>query len=310
MALAFLAFLQEHGSTAEHVVEGAEKVAEHGEHAAEHGEHVPWLVEQVNHLFGSAVFSLQQNIMPPIYNLFHAHWPGEGKTFEQYMADGQLPIPTHIVMFLLVVIIAVVVLTILRGKLSTNSPTGKQQTFEVGVEAIRNLLTELIGPAGLKHFPVIATFAILILLSNLIGFIPGLISPTANLNVTLALAITSFLYYNIIGIKENGIVGYLKHFMGPVMLLAPLMFLIEIVSHLARILSLSLRLFGNIFGEEQVGGVINGLVPWVVPMLLMPLSLLAAVLQTFIFIVLSMLYISEMSHHEHEHGHGEAAAAH
>ncbi len=314
-----LAFLQEHGAAVtEHVTEGAAKAGEHAV-VAEHGggHHTPWLVEQVNHVFGSAAFSLESAIMPALYNtpglkqLFGGgHWPGEGMTAEQYMAAGNLPIPTHVVMFLLVVFFAVVVLTILRGKLSTDSPSTKQQTFEVGVEALRDMLTDLVGSKGIKHFPVIATFALLILLSNLLGFIPGLISPTANINVTLALAITSFLYYNIIGIKENGIGGWLKHFMGPVMWLAPLMFLIELVSHSARILSLSLRLFGNIFGEEQVSGVLNGLVPWIIPMFLMPLSLLAAFLQTFIFITLSMLYIGEMTHHEHEHGHGEHAAAH
>ena len=304
MLLAFFAFLQEHApKAAEHAAEGAKKADEHGG-----GHHTPWIVEQVNHWFGAAVFHLQASIMPPIYSLFGKHWPGEGMTAEQYMAAGQLPIPTQVVMFLLLVFFVVVVLTILRGKLSADSPTTKQQTLEVGVEAVRDLLKDLIGPRGLQHFPVIATFALLILLSNLMGFIPGLISPTANLNVTLALAVTSFLYYNYIGIKENGIVGYLKHFMGPVMFLAPLMFLIELVSHFARILSLSLRLFGNIYGEEQVGGVIGGLVPWGAPIFLMPLALLASVLQTFIFIVLSMLYIAEMTHHEDEHG--QAAHAH
>jgi F-type H+-transporting ATPase subunit a len=301
MLLAFFAFLQEH----------APKAAEHAtkdEHGG--GHHTPWIVEQVNHILGPAMFSIQEKIMPPIYSLFGKHWPGEGMTAEQYMAAGQLPIPTQAVMFSIVILFTVVILTILRGKLSSDAPTTKQQTFEVGVEALRDMLKDLIGPKGMQHFPVIATFALLILVSNLMGFIPGLISATANLNVTLALAITSFLYYNYIGIKENGIVGYLKHFMGPVALLAPLMFLIELVSHFARILSLSLRLFGNIYGEEQVSGVISGLVPWGVPILLMPLALLASFLQTFIFVVLSMLYIAEMTHHEDDHGHGEAAHAH
>jgi F-type H+-transporting ATPase subunit a len=307
MFLAFFAFLQEHAA------EAAKKAGEHGAAAAEHGggHHAPPpIVEPINHLLGPAVFAIQQNIMPPIYGLFGKHWPGEGMTAEQYMAAGQLPIPTQAVMFSIVIFFTVVILTFLRGKLSSDSPTTKQQTFEVGVEALRDMLKDLIGPKGLQHFPVIATFALLILVSNLMGFIPGLISATANLNITLALAITSFLYYNYIGIKENGIVGYLKHFMGPVALLAPLMFLIELVSHFARILSLSLRLFGNIYGEEQVSGVISGLAPWGVPILLMPLALLASFLQTFIFIVLSMLYIAEMTHHEDDHGHGEAAHAH
>lgn len=304
MLLALFAFVQEHApKAAEHAAAGAKD--DHGG-----GHHTPWIVEQVNHLLGPAMFSIQEKIMPPIYSLFGKHWPGEGMTAEQYMAAGQLPIPTQAVMFSIVILFTVVILTILRGKLSTDSPTTKQQTFEVGVEALRDMLKDLIGPKGMQHFPVIATFALLILVSNLMGFIPGLISATANLNVTLALAIISFLYYNYIGIKENGIVGYLKHFMGPVALLAPLMFLIELVSHFARILSLSLRLFGNIYGEEQVSGVISGLVPWGVPILLMPLALLASFLQTFIFVVLSMLYIAEMTHHEDDHGHGEAAHAH
>jgi len=217
-------------------------------------------------------------------------------------------------MFLFVVLISVVVLTILRGKLSVESPNTRQQTFEVGVEAIRGLLSDLIGPGGMKHFPIVATFGLLILLSNLTGMLPDMVAPTANFNVTLALAITSFLYYNYVGIRENGLFGHIKHFGGPVPSLGIMLFLfpIEIISNLARILSLSMRLFGNIYGEEQVSGVISSLMQWIVPALLMPLALLTSVLQTFIFIVLSMIYLGEVSRHSEDHGaHGhEAAAAH
>lgn len=300
-----LTFLQEHGQQA------VEHAAEAGEHAGTHAEHVPALVEWLNHLIGPAVFSLQAKIMPQIYHIFNLKWPGEGMTAEQYMAAGNLPIPTHVVMFLIVVVIAVVILTILRGKLSVESPTTRQQTFEVGVEAIRSLLRDLVGPHGLKYFPVVATFATLILLSNLMGLFPDMVSPTSNLNITLALGLTSFLYYNYIGIRENGLIGHLKHFAGPVAMIAPAMFFIELISHSARILSLSLRLFGNIFGDEKVGETISGLVPWLVPVLLMPLALFTAILQTFIFIVLSMIYLGEVSHHEDEHhGHGAVAEAH
>jgi F-type H+-transporting ATPase subunit a len=311
-----LTFLQHGQQAVEHAAGAAQHGAEAGGHAAGQGEHVPVIVEWLNHTIGPAIFSLQAQIMPPIYNLLGQHWPGEKySTAEAYMAAGHLPIPTHVVMFLIVVIIAVVILTILRGKLSTESPTTRQQTFEVGVEAIRNLLHDLVGPHGLKYFPVVATFATLIFISNLLGLLPDMISPTANLNTTLALGLTSFLYYNYIGIRENGLFGHLKHFAGPVLFIAPLMFPIEIISNLARILSLSLRLFGNIFGEEQVTGQISGLVPWLVPIALLPLSLLAATLQTFIFIVLSMIYLGEVSHHDHgghsEHGgHGAVAEAH
>ncbi|MBS1791153.1 MAG: F0F1 ATP synthase subunit A [Acidobacteria bacterium] len=302
-----LNIFQEHGEKAAEGAAAAQPGVEAAGHAAGHGggHHVPWLVEQVNHLLGPTVFEIQKTIMPPIYStlkIFGPHWPGEGKTYEQYIASGELPIPTQIVMFAIVVFVAVVVLWILRGKLSTEAPTSRQQTFEVAVEAVRGFLADLVGPGAMKHFPVVMTFAILILLSNLLGMIPDMISPTANFNVTLALAITSFLYYNYIGIRNNGVLGHLKHFLGPVPWLAFLMFPIEIVSNLARILSLSIRLFGNIYGEEQVSGAISGMVQWGLPILLMPLGLLTFILQTFIFILLSMVYLGEVSHHDgHEH---------
>lgn len=310
-----LNILQEHGAAA---AEQSATAAQHGAEAASHGggHHVPWLVEQVNHLIGPAVFELQKAIMPPIYSalkIFGPHWPGEGKTFDQYVAEGNLPIPTQIVMFALVVIVAVVVLRILRGTLSTESPTSRQQTFEVAVEAIRSFLADLVGPGGMKHFPVVMTFAILILLSNLLGMLPDMVSPTASFNVTLALALTSFLYYNYVGIRENGLWGHIKHFAGPIWWLIPLMFPIEIISNVARILSLSIRLFGNIYGEEQVSGAVSGMVQWGLPILLMPLGLLTFFLQTFIFVLLSMVYLGEVSHHADDHhaeGHGHAATAH
>jgi F-type H+-transporting ATPase subunit a len=144
--------------------------------------------------------------------------------------------------------------------------------------------------------------------------LPDMVAPTASYNVTLALALTSFLYYNYVGIRENGLFGHLRHFAGPVLWLAPLMFPIEVISNVARILSLSMRLFGNIYGEEQVSGAIAEMVSLGVPVLLMPLGVLTAFLQTFIFIVLSMVYLGEVSHHSEDHGaddhgnHGEAVA--
>jgi F-type H+-transporting ATPase subunit a len=204
-------------------------------------------------------------------------------------------------------------LTFLRRKLSVESPTTRQQSFEVGVETIRGFLNDMIGPGGMKHFPVVATFAVLILLSNLTGMLPDMVAPTANFNVTLALGITSFLYYNYVSIRENGLIGYIKHFGGPVpsILIMIILFPIEIISNLARILSLSMRLFGNIYGEEQVSGVISSMMQWVAPVLLMPLALLTSFVQTFVFILLSMIYLGEVSSHSEDHGErGHAAAAH
>jgi F-type H+-transporting ATPase subunit a len=142
--------------------------------------------------------------------------------------------------------------------------------------------------------------------------LPDMVAPTANFNMTLALALTSFIYYNYVGIRENGLFGHLKHFAGPVpsIFIMVIMFPIEIISNLARILSLSMRLFGNIYGEEQVSGAISAMVQWVVPVLLMPLGLLTSVLQTFIFIVLSMIYLGEVSHHSSEHHAGEHRGGH
>src|SRR5215813_6373416 len=293
---------------------------EHGPQAAEHGagaghaKHVPIIVEKLNEWIGEPVFEIQKVIMPPIYKalkIFGPEWPGENKSFQEYLDAGYLPIPTHVVMFLFVVLVAVVVLTILRGKLSVESPNKRQQTFEVGVEMIRGLLNDLVGPDGLKHFPVVATFGLLILLSNLTGMLPDMIAPTANFNVTLALAVTSFLYYNYVGIRENGLLGHLKHFGGPVPSIFIMLFLfpIEIISNLARIMSLSVRLFGNIFGEEQLSGAIASMAQWLLPVLLMPLGLLTSVIQTFIFVLLSVVYLAEVSHHSEEH-HGGTAHDH
>ncbi len=297
-----LNLLQEHGQQAA------------GHAAAAHAEHVPFIVTKLNDWIGEPVFNIQKVIMPKIYHalkIFGPEWPGEGKTFQEYLDAGYLPIPTHVVMFLFVVLVSVVVLTILRGKLSVESPNKRQQTFEVGVETVRGLLNDLVGINGMKHFPVVATFGLLILLSNLTGLLPDMAAPTANFNVTLALAIASFLYYNYVGIRENGLLGHIKHFGGPVPSIAimVILFPIEIISNLARILSLSMRLFGNIYGEEQVSGVISSLMQWVVPVLLMPLALLTYVLQTFIFIVLSMVYLGEVSGHSEDHGDGGHATA-
>src|SRR5437763_13456594 len=142
---------------------------------------------------------------------------------------------------------------------------------------------------------------------------PIVVSRTCATSVTFALGISSFLYYNAIGIKENGLFGHLKHFAGPIWWIAPLIFPIELISNLIRPFSLGIRLFGNMFADEKVMDTIAHLVPgityWVVPALLMPLSLFVALIQTFVFILLSQLYLSEVSHPPHdshaEHGHAD-----
>jgi F-type H+-transporting ATPase subunit a len=208
-------------------------------------------------------------------------------------------------MFFIACILSVVLIWIFKGKLSESEPGGGQQTLEVSVLAVRNMIQDIIGPHGLKYFPIVMAFAVLILVSNLMGLFPLFMSPTAATSVTFALGLTSFLYYNYIGIAENGILNHLKHLAGPVWWIAPLIFPIELISNLIRPFSLGIRLFGNLFADEQVMQTVAYLAPPVTffaPIVLMPLSVFVALIQTFVFILLSQLYLSEVSHAPHEHG--------
>ena len=170
-------------------------------------------------------------------------------------------------------------------------PSGWQNLMESVVGGIENLIEETMGPKGKTYFPLIATFALFILVSNLIALVPGFYPPTANLNTNAALALTVFAMTHIIGLKEHGI-SYLKHFMGPILALAPLIFIIEIIGHLARPLSLSLRLFGNMYGHEIVLMIFFALVPLFLPIPMMMMGILVAFIQAFVFTLLAMIYIA------------------
>jgi F-type H+-transporting ATPase subunit a len=212
-------------------------------------------------------------------------------------------------MFVIACILSVVIIWILKGRLSTEEPGSGQQTLEVGVLIIRSMLADIVGPHGLKYFPMVMTFAVLILVSNLMGLFPLFMSPTAAVSVTFGLGVTSFVYYNYVGIKENGLFGHLKHWAGPVWWIAPLIFIIEGISNFIRPFSLGIRLFGNMFADEQVSATVAGLYPtithWVVPVFLMPLGVFVAFIQTFVFVLLSQLYLSEVSHPPHHEDHEE-----
>lgn len=288
-----------------------EAVAGHGEQAAEHVEkaaapHIPWIVEKVNELFGAPVHQFQMKYTKPVWDKLLGM--DASTVLGEY--SEKTAIPWYTVMFVIACLVSILVIWLLRRKLSEDEPSGGQQTLEVGVLAIRNLIVDVIGPHGVKYFPVVATFGVIILISNLLGFIPGMMSPTASTSVTFALGISSFLYYNYIGIKENGVIGHFKHFMGPVLAIAPLLFIIELISNLVRPMSLGIRLFGNLFADEKVTENIANLAApytyWVVPVLLMPLGLFVAFIQTFIFVFLSMVYISEVSHPPHDEHHEHA----
>jgi len=172
--------------------------------------------------------------------------------------------------------------------------------FEVIVESILGLMEGVLGKRAWDYFPLIGSAFIYIFACNLIGLIPGLSPPTDNINTNAAIAILVFLYYNYLGIKEQGFVPYLKHFMGPVIWLGPLMFVIEMISHIVRPVSLSVRLFGNMTGDHLVLGVFSQLVPIGVPVIFMAMGLFISFIQAFVFSLLSIVYIglaTETSHH-------------
>ena len=159
---------------------------------------------------------------------------------------------------------------------------------------------DILGDHAKKYMPLLATCFLFILFMNLLGLIPGFVPPTDQMNITVGLAVVIFLSTHYYGVREHG-VAYFKHFLGPVWWLAPIMLPIEIVSHLARPLSLSLRLFGNITGDHLVVGIFLGLVPFVVPSIFYGLGVFVSFMQAFIFTVLSMIYIAGAVAHEEEH---------
>jgi len=189
------------------------------------------------------------------------------------------------------VMLVLILLAVLATRARKIVPSGAQNLMEVVIGGIENLIEETMGHKGKAYFPLIATFALFILVSNLIALIPGFYPPTANLNTNAALALTVFAMTHIVGFKEHGI-GYLKHFMGPILALAPLIFIIEIIGHLARPLSLSLRLFGNMYGHEIVLMIFLLLVPFLLPIPMMLMGVLVAFIQTFVFTLLAMIYIA------------------
>ncbi|MGZ8428215.1 MAG: F0F1 ATP synthase subunit A [Candidatus Deferrimicrobiaceae bacterium] len=172
--------------------------------------------------------------------------------------------------------------------------------FELILSFLVTLAEDIIGHKAKRYVPLLATCFIFILFMNLLGLIPGFAPPTDKMNITVGLAVVVFLSTHYYGVKEHGI-AYFKHFLGPVWWMAPIMLPIELVSHLARPLSLSLRLFGNITGDHLVVAIFLGLVPFVVPSIFYGLGVFVSFMQAFIFTVLSMIYISGAVAHEEEH---------
>lgn len=206
-------------------------------------------------------------------------------------------LPTHVTYTWLVMAFLIVISFLATRRLSLN-PGPIQNIMEVVVDSIYNLLIDTMGQEGKRFFPLIATIGVFIICSNLLGLVPGFEAPTANLNTNLCMALVVFVLTHIIGVKVHGI-KYLKQFVGPNPWLAPLMVPIELVGHIARPVSLTFRLFGNIEGGHIVLAVIMLLVPFLVPLPIFALKLLICFIQTLVFMLLSMMYIAGAMEEHH-----------
>ena len=207
-------------------------------------------------------------------------------------------IPDAAIMTLLLLLVIAVLFPLAARRYHRDKPSKTQSFLELIVSFLRDLCEETIGHGSRKYLPIIGGLFLFIAMGNLFGLFFFLQPPTGALSTTVALAVVSFVYFNYQGIKEHGLGGYLKHFMGPLLLIAPLFFVIEIIGTFARILSLSLRLFMNIFGEHTTTNVFASLVPVVVPWPMMALGIFTALLQAYVFALLTAVYVSGATAHE------------
>ncbi|MBV9743984.1 MAG: F0F1 ATP synthase subunit A [Acidobacteriia bacterium] len=232
--------------------------------------------------------------------LFNDYLPGLGNAVLGVigMAPQARPWANFITMQLLVAAIIVLVFALLRTRLSADRPGKFQQTFELIYEFIQSQTDDMVGHGGHRYMPFFGALFLLILFSNLIGVIPGFESPTMYPYVPAGCAVAVFLYYNIVGVQAVGVVKHLAHFVGPIWWLAPLMIPIEIVSNLARPLSLTLRLYANMYAGSQVTDVFVTLTKLIIPVLFMGLHVFVALLQAYIFMLLTMIYVGGATHEE------------
>lgn len=292
---------------------------------AEGGHHTPLIVEFINHYLGEPVHHFQIAYTEPLWNKYVFSYIGTtaDKAFGPYTVENA--IPWYTIMFVIACILSLIVIKIFKSKLSEDDPSTGQLALEAGFLTLKEMVVNVIGENGFRYFPVLATFAVLILVSNLMGMVPLFMPPTESVNVTFALGLASFIYFNYVGIKENGLGKYISHFAGPklpwfMLPITGLIFVIEIISTLFRPFTLGIRLFANMFADSQLYTQMSGLYPpfthflfqtW----LLLPLGLFVAIVQTLVFTLLSMIYINlvlphDHAEHDHTEDHGEAVVAH
>jgi F-type H+-transporting ATPase subunit a len=209
------------------------------------------------------------------------------------------PIPNYMPMEILVILVILVGALTLRFQLSVERPGKFQQLMEVVVEFTQNLTGDIIGDGSERYIPMIGTLGVFVLLSNLLGLVPTFMTPTASVPVTLGCAVVAFVYYNFQGIRVHGPFGYLKHLCGPMIVIAPLMFPIEVFSNFLRMLSLTARLWANMLVGDILEGIFTGLIPILIPAVFMGLHVFVSFMQAYVFMLLPAVYISFAVSKEH-----------
>lgn len=208
------------------------------------------------------------------------------------------PLPAHLIMALIVTVVLVIFFKLTVRNLSL-FPKKMQVLLETLYLFLRNHVDETIGTEGRKFIPALGTLGLFIASANLIGLLPEMSSPTSNMNVPAGCAIFIFLYYHAQGVKKHGFFGYLKTFTGPAWWMSWMFAPIEIISHFSRPMSLTVRLFCNIFGEDLVIIIIVSIVPFIAPLPMMAMAIFTSLLQAYIFIMLSSVYLAGAIASEH-----------
>jgi len=231
---------------------------------------------------------------------------GEGHSFLWvHIIPGLSTLPDHVACSIIVLFI-IFCISInywlktrkIESRLSPSPRMNLCEIMDSVITTINNLFEQVMGSSSKKYLPLVGSLFIYILLSNLIGLIPGLIPPTSNISTNFAISIIVFLLYNVYGFKENGS-SYLRHFVGPVLALSWLIFPIEILSHLVRPVSLSVRLMGNMFGDHMVLSIFSNLMPVGIPIIFLALGAFVSLIQALVFTLLSTIYIALSTTHEH-----------
>ncbi len=246
-----------------------------------HPEETLWFTKLLNYLFAGPVNRFLEALG------IHPHNPAE-------------PIPDYMAMQVLVALVLVTLVLFLRLRLSLDRPGKLQHILEAGYGFIRSQAEEIIGHHGHRFVPMVLTLGLFILFCNLVGLIPTFGAATSHIEVTVGCAMLAFIYYHYAGVRQQGLSKYLKHFTGPMLVLAPLMIIVEFFSHLARPLSLAVRLYANIFAGHTVAAIFFKL-SWgiVVPMVFYGLDTFVSFLQAYIFMLLTMVYLSGAVAEEH-----------